>query len=123
MTRAGEHETELLELERSFWFGDAAFYEANLATGCRMAFPGIGLLDRAAAIAGIATGPRWDSVDMEDVEIRRLGDGGMVVSYVANARRGDQAYTAVVGSAYVLDDRGWKLAYHQHGPAGDSSAA
>src|SRR5690606_3163191 len=122
MSRAPEHETELLALERDFWFGDAQFYREHLATGCRMAFPGMGLLDRAAAIAGIAAGPRWDSVDMEDVEVRRLGDGGAVVSYLAHARRGDQAYAAVVGSAYLLDRDGWKLAYHQHGPAEAASA-
>lgn len=122
MTRADEHQTVLLELERTFWFGDAAFYEANLATGCRMAFPGMGLLDRAAAIAGIASGPRWDSIEMEDVAVRQLGDGGAVVSYVAHARRGDQPYTAVVGSAYVLEGGGWRLAYHQHGPAGEASS-
>ena len=116
MTRTTALDDELLVLERKFWFGDAAFYDAHLAPGCRMALPGMGLVDRETAIAGIAAGPRWDTVEMADAEVRLLGDAAAVVSYAAKATRGDQAYATVVGSAYTNDGGSWKLAYHQHSP-------
>ncbi|SRR5690606_26649229 len=110
------NDREILRLERSFWFSDAPFYEANLTADCRMTFPSLGLLDRDQAIAGIAAGPRWDSVEMREEKVQRLGADAAVVSYAARARRGEEVYEALVGSTYVWESGTWKLTYHQHTP-------
>ncbi|MFA5569645.1 MAG: nuclear transport factor 2 family protein, partial [Trueperaceae bacterium] len=106
-------DSDMLELERRFWFGDADFYRQLLTADCRMALPGMGLVDRKVAIDGIAAGPRWDEVEFAERDVRRLGDDGVIVSYRARARRGAAQYEAVVASVYANEDGHWKLAYHQ----------
>lgn len=106
-------DSEMLELERRFWMGDADVYRDLLTADCRMALPGMGLVDRQAAIDGIATGPRWDEVEFTQVQLQRLGDDCIVVSYRASARRAASPYEAVIVSVFALQDGQWKLAYHQ----------
>jgi len=81
-------DSELLELERRFWMGDADFYRQLLTADCRMALPGMGLVERQVAIDGIASGPRWDEVEFTQARLQRLG------------------------SDYSREDGHWKLAYH-----------
>lgn len=109
----------LIDLEREFWTGDEAFYRANLSPDCRMIFPGVGILSREDAIRGIASGPRWRSVDMKDVQVTTLAEEVAVVTYAATARRdGDTTpYRAHVGSVYRTSENGWTLAFHQHTPS------
>lgn len=107
-------DTEFLQFEESFWFGDADFYRDNLAEDCRMALPGMGLVDRTAAIAGIESGPRWSEVEMHEQRVERLGHEVALVSYRAKARGASGDYEALIGSVYSRTNRGWKLAFHQH---------
>lgn len=107
---------EFLRFEEEFWFGDGDFYRANLADDCRMALPGMGLVDRATAIAGIEAGPRWSEVEMHEQRVDTLADQATLVSYRASARGAGDEYEALIGSVYSLTDDGWKLAFHQHSP-------
>lgn len=106
-------EAQVSELEHRFWHGDAAFYREHLSDDCRMALPGMGLIDRDAAVRGVACGPRWDEVEMVDFAIQLLGQEAAIVSYRAHARRGDHTYEAVIGSVYSLHGGRWKMLFHQ----------
>ncbi len=108
----------LLELERAFWTAGGEFYEEHLASDCLMVFPGMGVLDRAAAIAGLGQGPRWSSVQVTDPRLVELAGDAAVLTYTAEAQRpgADAQYRARIVSAYTRRDGGWKLAFHQHAP-------
>lgn len=110
------NDAALLELERQFWFADGEFYRENLSSDCRMALPGMGLVDRSEAIAGIEAGARWEAVDFRAQRVGHLGADTAVVSYEATARNQNGTYEALVGSVYVREAGSWKLAYHQHTP-------
>lgn len=107
------NDSEMLELERQFWLGDADFYRGLLAVDCRMALPGMGLVDRESAIDGIAVGPRWDAVEFTEAQFQRFGDDCLLLSYRAHARRGESDYEAVIVSVYAPEHGAWKLTYHQ----------
>ncbi|HEU6449493.1 MAG TPA: DUF4440 domain-containing protein [Verrucomicrobiae bacterium] len=111
-------ETEIIEREREFWMASADFYERWLAREVLMIFPAIGILNREQALDGIRSGNRWASVDMSEISVRRIGDSALALAYRARARKTDSAsdYLAFVGSVYVEENAGWKLAFHQHTP-------
>ncbi len=109
----------LVRLEERFWRADARFYRENLSENCLMILPGVGVLSREAAIEGIENGPRWAAVDITEARITELAHGAMVLTYRALATREGRGvpYEALVSSAYVERDGGWKLAFHHQTPA------
>lgn len=108
---------ELTRLEKGFWTEGVDYYRDHLADECRMVFPEMGALSRTEAMQGLQDGPRWQGVKMTDLRTERPSDGTAVLTYRAQASRGDQpAYRAFVGSVYVRQDDGWVLAFHQHTP-------
>lgn len=115
-----ELEERLHRVEQEFWKGDAEFYRENLTADCRMVFPGMGFSSREAAIRGVAEGQRWKSVEMTNAVVTEISDGSAILSYEADAVRGDEnaPYRAWVASHYAKRESGWKLAFHQHTIAG-----
>lgn len=103
---------QLEDLELRFWHGDGDFYRSNLVEDCRMALPGMGLIDRATAISGIDGAARWDMVEMLDVRVQSLGRTATILSYRARARRDGDDYEAVISSVYVLVANAWRMAFH-----------
>jgi hypothetical protein len=109
--------TRLLDLERRFWTGTADFYREHLAAEFLMLFPGLGFLDREAAIRGVADGQRWTRVDISDTRLMHLAPGSVLLAYSARAEReGQPAYHGLVGSGYVEERGSWRLAFHQQSP-------
>jgi hypothetical protein len=93
----------------------------HLDDTCLLAFPQDGQMHGAFArdmIAASASEPgRWRDLAMEDRNAIRPNDDMAVISYRAEVTRGDgQPYRAMVGSAYVRRENGWKLAFHRHSP-------
>lgn len=114
-----DEQRQLLDLEEQFWRGGADVYRRNLADAALMVFAPMGVLERDAIIASIEGGQRWDDVAFTDVRYLRLGGDACVVTYRAVARRaGEAAYEALVSSVYQRHGGDWKLAFHQHTPAG-----
>ncbi len=114
---------ELIGLERAGWEalsagGDAAasFYQDVLASKVLMLLPGGLRLDDREEVINSMRGAPWDSFDLSDEQVLRLGREGAVLVYRASARRGGQEYQALVNSTYVLEDGRWRLALHQQTP-------
>jgi len=122
-------DAELLALEKHFWTGDAPFYDQHLSADATMVFPApAGVLRRDQIVASIAQSPRWREVRINDPFITRPSASFAVLTYQAEAIRGDQPpYSAQVTSVYTLDANGWRLAFHQQsapvGAMGRKSAA
>jgi hypothetical protein len=112
-------DAEILDREKQFWTGQVEYYERWLARDVVMVFPRpAGVLDREAVLAGFRSGARWTAVEMEDVSIRRIDSVAIALAYRARARKPGSTsdYVALIGSVYIRDAEGWKLAFHQHTP-------
>ena len=115
---------ELIALEREGWdalaSGAAAateFYDRVLDAQVTMLLPGdLRLTDRAQILASMRGAP-WSSFELEDPQVVRLTGDSAIVVYGATAQReGAPRYSALISSAYVRRDDGWKLALHQQTP-------
>ena len=115
---------ELIALEHEGWQAlsagpDAAtaFYDRVLDHDVAMLLPGgIRLTDRAEILKSIGGLP-WASYELEDPQVVQLTPDSAIVVYGAVAQReGTARYSALISSAYVRRDDGWKLALHQQTP-------
>lgn len=107
---------ELWEIERSLWLLGSAEMARHLAEGCVLALPGMGIISRVSAIAGMETRPRWAAVEMTG---RRAfaTDEVVVLGYHAQARRSAEPdYKALVTSCWHRSAEGWRIIQHQHTP-------
>ncbi len=113
---------DLLELERAGWRalsgdGDAAgFYAEVLARQVLMLLPGGLVIDDRNDAIDAMRGAAWTSFELSDERVHRLTETSAVVAYRASAHRGDDEYTALFNSTYVLDQGAWRLAVHQQTP-------
>jgi hypothetical protein len=107
----------LLDLERGFWLEGADHYRRHLTEDFLMLYPGVGVMGRAEAIAGIEGGQRWLQLETRDAHVLDLGPDTRLLCYAATARReGDADHSALVSSVYVRRDGAWQLAFHQQSP-------
>jgi hypothetical protein len=116
MNAPTHNESPLLQLERHFWrsAGESALYGQHLAADALHVFPGWGIVEREAVLAGVSEAEPWESFHIEDVRVVDLGDSAAALVYEARARRpGKDTYRAAVTSVYRRDERGWSLVLHQ----------
>lgn len=105
-------------LEEGLWTGEAARLAAALDPACLMVFPGIGVLDAAAALAGLKGAPRWRTVAMTGRRLVRPADGLVALAYRARGQRAGAApYEAWCSSTYRRVGDRWLLVLHQQTPA------
>jgi len=91
---------DLLELEKGFWTGDAAYYEANVDTECLVAFPKMAQAMDNADLAKTATKPnRWRNLKMDLKGIIEPGSDIIMLTYEANR--------AVMAVTIDRDFSGW----------------
>jgi hypothetical protein len=112
---------DLFAIEQGFWLGDQAFFRDHVDDRCLLAFPTMpdfhGVHSREEVAATASQPNRWRDLKMSSRAMVRPSDQVAIVSYRAEATRADgQPYAALIGSAYVRRDDGWKLAFHQHSP-------
>jgi hypothetical protein len=114
---------EPLELERAGWHAlsssaeDArAFYSEVLAPDVVMLLPGGLRVEGRRDALDAMSGPPWTEHALSDVRVVALAEDCALVAYRADARRGDTAYTTLVGSVYVARAGRWLLAVHQQTP-------
>lgn len=113
---------ELFIIEEGFWLGGKEQLSKHVDDQCLLAFPqtgemhGIRSRDEVAVSASTQPG-RWRDLKMSNRHMLQLSLDVAIISYRADVTRFDgEPYAALVGSAYVRRDSGWRLAFHQHSP-------
>ena len=114
---------ELIALETDGWEALSAdgarateFYGRVLDETVVMLLPGgMRLVERDAILASMGGAP-WSTFELDDPQVLPLGADAAVVLYGVMAVREGLEYSALVSSAYVRRDGGWRLAFHQQTP-------
>lgn len=114
----------LFAIEEGFWLQGAEFFRDHIDSEAMLIFPQagemFGVKSREAIALTATSGNRWKDLSMQRRQCLMLSDGVAMIAYHANVRRADGVpYQALIGSVYVLRDKGWKLASHQHSPVID----
>lgn len=109
-------EDMLYELEQGFWTGGGDFYRAHLDGLCLTVFPEMTALMDSEKIAQQVGDTRWSDLVMDRKGYLSLSADFAIICYEASAKRGEQAYRALVSSGYVLRGDDWKMAFHQQTP-------
>ena len=113
-------EDDLFSIEKGFWLSGSGHFLEHLDMRCLLAFPQSGemhgVFDREQVAATATIPNRWRDLTMSNRQLLSMGDVA-IISYKADVTRADgEPYAALVSSAYVRRDAGWKLAFHQHSP-------
>ncbi len=112
-----ELQDELLAIEEELWTGGAGPYREHLDDECLVAFTEMAGVSTREQIAGTVEGDeRWRDLEIEVRGLHRPTDGVVMLTYRADAVRGDERYRALVSSGYVHRDDGWKMTFHQQTP-------
>ena len=111
---------ELERLEREGWDalsgpGRAAFYEEWMADEGLMVFPGL-VMDKKTAVDTIRSVAPWSGYELTDVRVIRSAPDVGLITYRAQAVRGDTPYEATMSSVYVRENGAWRLLLHQQSP-------
>lgn len=113
---------ELLALERRGWnaliSGEAVeYYDRMLAEDMVLVLPGM-VLDRAETLETWVTSVSWQRVDIEGAQVRSLGAGVGLLTYLATASRTPDvpSYRAQCTSVYRRVAGRWRLAFQQQTP-------
>jgi hypothetical protein len=106
---------ELLEIEHTLAVGGGDEYREHLADDAVVIIPAQAL-DKRETVAAMDRSPGWDEVEISDPEVREIGDQGAVLTYRFRGQRGEDAYGALMTSAYSKNGSGWKLVLHQQTP-------
>jgi hypothetical protein len=114
-------EDELFAIETGFWLSGEAHFLAHLDEACLLAFPQMGqmhgVFPRAHVAATATPANRWRDLQITERHLLRPADHVAIISYRADVARADgEPYSALISSAYVRRDDGWKLTFHQHSP-------
>lgn len=104
---------DLWRVEEALWLGGPQDYAAVLHPACLMAFAGVGVLDKDAAIEAVQ-GPRWRSVSAQGGVLGHVRDDLVVAAYRAEAARdAGSPYRCVCTSTYLRVGDAWRLIQHQ----------
>jgi len=109
---------ELLDIEKGFWTGDSAYYEANADVENLVAFPQMAKAMTNAELAGTASKPnRWRDLDIKLKGMVEPGSDIVMLTYEARAtRENGEPYAALVSTGYVHRADGWKMMFHAQTP-------
>lgn len=109
---------ELLELEKGFWTGDSAYYQANADMECLVAFPQMAKAMTNAELAATASkANRWRDLDITLKGMVEPGSDIVMLTYEARAtRENGEPYAALVSTGYVHRADGWKMMFHAQTP-------
>ncbi|TGQ08836.1 MULTISPECIES: hypothetical protein [unclassified Mesorhizobium] len=109
---------ELLDIEKGFWTGDSAYYEANADVECLVAFPQLAKAMTNAELAGTASkSNRWRNLDIKLKGMVEPGSDIVMLTYEARAtRENGESYAALVSTGYVHRADGWKMMFHAQTP-------
>lgn len=72
-----------------------------------------GVFTRAQVAGAFAGAAPWDSYELHEPAVIRLGDHAGILVYRAVTRRGDETQEMSTSTTYVFEDGGWCVAAHQ----------
>jgi Domain of unknown function (DUF4440) len=103
----------LMREERAGWEAirdgrAASYFGSKLTADAAMVLPE-GVLDRRETIQSLHAAS-WDSFELHDPRLVRLGDHSGVLVSRAVVTSGDDVYEAWISTTYVWQDGGWKVA-------------
>ena len=75
------------------------------------------MLGRDEILAAFRSTPPWESYELHEPAVIRLGDRAGMVVYRAVARRGDDTVNLRMSTTYLYADGAWHVAAHQQTPA------
>ena len=110
------------EFEQSLWTASPEHYRDSIDEACLMVLPTHPFVFTGQqSVDAVSKTPRWDEVSFSEGQIARLQEGLIVVAYKADARRGQESYTAYATSTYrhLLGEGGertedrWQVVQHQ----------
>ncbi|HEY0130900.1 MAG TPA: DUF4440 domain-containing protein [Allosphingosinicella sp.] len=103
------------EFETALWIGGEDVYRRSIDPDCLMVVPAAPfLMSGSEAIEAVSKTPRWESVEFDDLRIRRPQEGLIVLAYAVRAGRGGQAYRAHCTSTYRrVEHEHWQVVQHQ----------
>ena len=101
--------------EESLWTASAEHYRESIDDACLMVLPAQPFVFTGTqSIDAVAGTPRWNAVELSERQVARPQDGLIVIAYKAQARRGEQSYTAYCTSTYRrLAHEQWQVVQHQ----------
>ena len=74
-------------------------------------------LGRDEVMGAFASAAPWESYEIHEPAVVRLGDHAGILAYRAVARRGDEVANLRMSTTYLYDDGAWHVAAHQQTPA------
>lgn len=111
-------DTRVWAFEESLWKADWQHYRDSIEDDCVTVVPSEPhLLIGSAWVDAAADTPRWDEVHFAEQHVSRPQEGLIVIGYRAEARRGQENYTAWCTTTYRrLGHEDWKVVQHQQTP-------
>jgi hypothetical protein len=106
-------QAELVALEEGFWTDGADYYRRHADDRCLFAFAELSGVFSNDQVAQMVAGARWAGVEIRPKGMIEAGAETAILTYEASAQREGEPYRALVSSAYVRRQDGWKLVFHQ----------
>ena len=91
-------------------------YQRSMTRDALMVVEGA-MLGRDEILAAFRSTPPWESYELHEPAVIRLGDRAGMVVYRAVARRGGDTVNLRMSTTYLYDDGAWHVAAHQQTPA------
>lgn len=108
--------------EESLWTASPDHYRESIDDACLMVLPAMPFVFTGEqSIEAVSNTPRWDRVEFSQTRVSRPQEGLIVIAYRADARRGEQSYTAYCTSVYrhlpgatgEQAEQRWQVVQHQ----------
>lgn len=112
---------QLYTIEEGFWLAGEDHFLTHVDEQCLLVFPQAGEMhgvhSRADVAATATPSNRWRDLKISHRQFLQVTEDVAIISYRADVTRVDGGpYAALIGSTYVRQEEGWKLAAHQHSP-------
>ncbi|MCU1441960.1 MAG: hypothetical protein JWQ59_110 [Cryobacterium sp.] len=91
------------------------YYRMTMTRDALMVVPGA-VINREQVAASFATAPPWDSYELREPAVIRLGERAGILVYRARAVRGNETVELRMSTTYLFEDGGWCIAAHQQTP-------
>ncbi|RZT59762.1 uncharacterized protein DUF4440 [Microcella alkaliphila] len=107
---------QLIRAEHDGWDavcrGDGGTFYNQAMTSDGVIIVEDGIIERDAALAALE-GQAWESYEMSEHRVVRLGDRAATLVYRVRAQRGEQVFERRLATTYLYIEGRWRVAVHQ----------